>query len=183
MANRGGSWTNSDGLLVGFGTREIEKGYLTVTSQKGNRYTGQMVISYSGLEDTDSVTTASPGLSPHAVTIPRGSLITDARLVTVTAFDSAGDAGTLDIGTYSVAAVVDVADGIDVDIAQGAIDAVGESVACNGALVGGTVPVGATSNSDVVVVAAYQTAAFTAGEAVLYLEWVQPVESNSSLAA
>jgi hypothetical protein len=109
-------------------------------------------------------------------------LIHRATLQVVTAFDSAGDAGTLDIGTYSAAAVVDDADGIDVDIAQSAIDAVGEVVACNGALVAGIITVGATSDSDVYVVPAYQTAAFTAGRAVLTIEYSTPSSGNYSLA-
>lgn len=187
---RDNTWTNPDGLVVGFGTHATDTGYLTVTSQKGNVYRGQMKIVGANLEDTDSVTAASPGLAPQAATIPRGSVITSAILQTVTAFDSAGDNGTLDIGTYdedTSSITVDDADGIDVDIAQSAIDAVGEVVRCDGASVvhgddTAPVAVGTTSDSDVKVVAAYQTAAFTAGEAILYLEWVQPVEGNTTLA-
>lgn len=184
------TWSNQDGLVVGFGTHTPDVGFLTVTGQRDNVYHGEMKITFTGLEDTDSVTSASPGFAPQAVRIPRGSVITSAVLQVVTAWDSASDTATLDIGTYDVdtsSITVDDADGIDVDIAEAAIDTIGEVVRCDGALVihgddTAPVAVGTTSNSDVVVIAAYQTEAFTAGEAILYLEWVQPVQGDETLA-
>lgn len=179
--DRDATWANPDGLKVGFGTRSVQTNTLVVSGASGAKKSGYMVIDYSGLEDTDSVTAA--GISEQSYVIPRGSLITDANFVVHTAF--AGATATLDIGTYdsdlsSIAA--DDADGIDVDIAVTAIDAVGDTIQCDGALVNAAVLCGATSNSDVVVVAAYQTAAFTAGRGVLYLEWQEPGSGNRTLA-
>ncbi len=46
-----------------------------------------------------------------------------------------------------------------------------KTVACDGALVGGTATVGAT---DVYIEAYYGTAAYTAGEAKLVIEYIEP---------
>lgn len=179
--SRDSIWNNKDGLSVGFGRREDDN-TAAVASRRGSLETLRQVVTLADLEDTDSVTSASFELG-NAASIPRGSYITAARVIpTVTAV---GATATLDIGTYDkeylTAAgaddiTVDDADGIDVDIAVAAL-AVGTITAANGALVGGTVSVGATSNSDVVVIAAYQTAAFTAGEIIIEVDYVRPAGS------
>lgn len=86
--------------------------------------------------------------------IPSGSYIVSATLYVSTAFTSGG-AATLDIGS-----VADP-DGFDVDIALTAIDADDDEVACDGAFIGTTL------SADAEVIASYETAAFTAGEAEL----------------
>lgn len=169
--SRGNTWTNSDGLVVGFGTHSEDNGVLSV-ADGGTLKTYTIELSAAAdLEDTDAITVAS--IPPQSALIPRGSSIRSATFSVTTVFTSAG-AATLDIGTYSAAAVVDDANGIDVDIALTAIDAIGDVVICNGASVGGVVPVGSVSNSDVAVVFGFEAAAFTAGAGVLTLEVIVP---------
>jgi hypothetical protein len=174
-----------DGLVVGYGTRKEQTNTLVKVSDNGVVTTAKMVIDWDGLEDTDSVTVAS--ISENSILIPRGSLIKEAIFQVHVAF--VGASGTLDIGTYAVDATEDDADGIDVDIAETAIDAIGDIIRCNGALVGTTagtsdsvVPVGATADADCVIVAAYQTTAFTAGRGILTVEYVVPSMGNRVLA-
>jgi len=173
-------WANQDGLNVGFGVRTGADGYLVDANSAGIVKSGVMRIVLADLEDTDSVTAVSPGFGRgNAIHLTRGSLIIDANLVTTVV--TAGT-GTLDIGTYdfdSSSITVDDADGIDVDIAAADFNALGEVVQCNGALVNALIQVGATSNSDVVVIAAFQTSAFTAGEAELHLKWIEPQSVDS----
>ena len=168
---RNATWTNSDGLVVGFGTHTSDNNVMALaTGGTVRQYTIELKDA-TALEDTDAITVAS--IPPQSVLIPRGSAIKSATFSVTTAFTSGGSA-TLDIATYSAAAVVDDGNGIDADIALTAIDAIGDVVVCDGALVGGVVPAGATSNSDVAVVFGFEAAAFTAGAGVLTLEVIVP---------
>ena len=169
---RNATWTNSDGLVVGFGTHTSDNNVMAVVEGGTVKQYTIDLPDATAIEDTDAITVAG-SIPPQSVTIPRGSYIKSASFVVTTAFTSGG-AATLDIGTYSTAAVVDVANGIDVDIALSDINAIGEVVACNGTLVGGVLPVGGTSNSDVVVVFGDEAAVYTAGAGVLTLEVIVP---------
>lgn len=173
--SRNSNWANQDGLNVGFGVRTGADGYLVDANSAGLEKSGVMRIVLADLEDTDSVTAASPGFGfGHAIYIPRGSLIVDANLITTVATTGSG---TLDIGTYdrdSSSISADVADGIDVDIVAADFNALGETVQCDGTLVNALIQVGATSDSDVVIIAAFQSSAFTAGECELHLKWIEP---------
>jgi hypothetical protein len=169
---RDNTWTNSDGLIVGFGTHTEDNGVGAVTGLSGTQVTYTIELPDATLlEDTDAITVAS--IPPQSVAIPRGAILNRATFSVTTAFTSGG-AATLDIGFYSAAAVVDDANGIDVDIALTAIDAIGDVVVCDGALVGGVIPLGATSNSDVFVVFGDEAAVYTAGAGVLTLEMTYP---------
>lgn len=170
------TWTNKDGLIVGFGTHTSDNGVPAVTSERGAKKTLTFVINASTLEATGSLTAAS--IAPQAVVIKRGAYIHSAKLVVSEAF-STGSSPTLTIGTfkYDDVTTVDDADGVDATIAATALDTVGEVVSCDGALVGpssGVTTVGAVSNSDVVIVPSYGTAAFTTGKAILTLEYTEP---------
>jgi chitinase len=63
-------------------------------------------------------------------------------------------------------------DGIDVDIALAAINAVGERVICDGALVNGLQGIG-TAAGQVVVVESSGSNPYTAGKATLVIEYVE----------
>jgi len=123
------------------------------------------VMNITGTEVPSSVATPQD----HDAFIPAGSYITGAHLLVSTAFTSGGSA-TLTIGTYTQAGAAVDADGIDATIALAAIGA-DKAVACDGAAVGGTATVG---GADVYVEAIYGTAAFTAGEAKLVIEYIEP---------
>ena len=163
MANRESNWTNSDGLVVGFGTRDVETTGSAKVSLGGQRQ--QVVVDIYGPDLADSDVAAQ---LVHAVTIPAGALLESAKLVVKTAF--AGATAVLDIGVYNAssgAAVDD--DGVDAAVAVTAIDAAGDVIACDGALIGTVL----ANNSK--IAASYDTAAFTAGVAELVVEYVVPV--------
>lgn len=165
-----------DGLVVGYGTHTVDNNILRVIEGGTVKTYVIEVTDATDIEDTDSITTAS--LPSQSVTIPRGSYIKSANFEVLTVFTSS-NAAVLDIGTYEAggdgsSTGDDDADGIDADIAITAIDAVGDVVACNGALVAGVVSCGAVSNSDVVVVFGWDAYAFTAGAGILTLEVVVP---------
>lgn len=175
--SRANTWTNSDGLVVGFGKHTSDNNVPGEAQPVGVVKTAVVEIVGTDLVDTF----AAANVKPQALTIRRGSIIKDAYLVVHQAFTSGG-AATLDLGTWGKsAAVVDDADGIDVDIALAAL-AEGAVVQCDGALVNAAIAAGATSNSEVVIAPSYETAAFTAGKASLYVEYVEP-SFDASVAA
>jgi hypothetical protein len=141
-----------------------------------------MFVVGTALEVTSSVTAAS--FHPQSIRIKRGSRIRSAHFQVHTAFTSGGSA-TLTLGTYKAQtpATVDDQDGIDAAIALTAIDAIGDIVVCDGALVNGVVSVGATANDDVELVALYTTAAFTAGTGTLTVEYEEPSDGANGLAS
>jgi len=168
---RGATWTNSDGLVVPFGTHTADNGVPAVTAGAGMLKT--MVMEIVGIDLPD--TYAATDTEPQAATIKRGSVIQSATLHVHEAFTSGG-AATLDIGTWSkglATDVVDDADGIDAAIAITAIDGLGDIINCDGALVGLLVPVGRTADGDCVIAPSYNTAAFTAGKATLTVVYIE----------
>ena len=96
--------------------------------------------------------------------IPANARIISATPRVITAF--AGGT-SYDVGLYDEDGNAIDADGIDDDILLAAINAVGETVVCDGALVGNTAGIGTTAGQ--VVVAA--TGTFTAGKATLVIEY------------
>lgn len=176
--SRASTWTNSDGLVVGFGTHTKDNDVAAVTSEKNSVKT--LVLEINGTSVPSSWAAANVAAQAQAALIKRGSIIHRATFETVVAFTSGG-AGTLNIGTYGGAALTtaDDADGIDATVALTAMDAIGETVICDGALVGGTVPVGATSDSDVMIGFTYGTAALTAGKGILTIQYTEPSGGNT----
>ena len=156
------SYVNADGLEV------LTAGEQGTAAKRGTSLSSQkksLVMTITGTEVPSSVATPQD----HDAFIPAGSYITSASLIVTTAFTSGGSA-TLTIGTYTQAGAAVDADGIDATIALAAIGA-DKAVACDGAAVGGTATVG---GADVYVEAIYGTAAFTAGEAKLVIEYIEP---------
>jgi len=171
---RGSTWTNSDGLQVPFGTHTADNNVPAVTAADGG--VKVMVVEIQGTLLPDVY--AATDTNPAAPTIRRGSSILSAKFMVTEAF--VGATGVLDIGLWSkglATEVVDDADGIDAAIAVTAIDAVGDVVQCDGALVAGVTAVGATANGDCVIAPSYSTAAFTAGKGLLIVQYVEPMFS------
>jgi hypothetical protein len=155
------SYVNADGLEV------LTAGEQGTPAKRGTSLSSQkksLVMNITGTEVPTSVATPQD----HDAFIPAGSYITGAHLIVSTAFTSGGSA-TLTIGSYTQAGAAVDADGIDAAIAVADIVA-NKAVACNGALVGGTATVGA---ADVYIEAIFGTAAFTAGEAKLVIEYIE----------
>lgn len=163
MANRDSNWTNKDGLVVGFGTRDVETTGSAKVSLGGQRQ--QVVMDIYGPDLADADTAAQ---EVHAVVLPAGALLESAKLVVKTAF--AGATAVLDIGIYAIdGSGTDDDDGIDAAIAVTAIDAAGDVIACDGAKIGTVLDAGYK------IGASYDTAAFTAGVAELVVEYIVPV--------
>lgn len=159
------SYTNADGLLV---LTDTDQGAVNGVGRTVDAVTKWLVFNIDDASTLPDTAGAADVLALDAY-IPAYSWIKSATLQVEVPFDSAGDAGTLDLGLAQANGTLISADGIDVDIAQGAIDAKGDVVVCNGSLVGGVASVGA---NDAYVVASYETAAFTAGKAKLLIEYI-----------
>ena len=156
------SYVNADSLEV------LTAGEQGTPAKRGTSLSSQkkaLVMTITATELGSAISTPQD----HDAFIPAGSYITGAHLIVTTAFTSGGSA-TLTIGTYTQAGVAVDADGIDAAIALAALGA-DKAVACDGAAVGGTATVG---GADVYVEAIYGTAAFTAGEAKLVIEYIEP---------
>jgi len=163
-------WTNSDGLNVSFGLEKATPSVEGILSTMGDEHSVVVNLDYANITGSDALVSTHPSAG-----IPDNVHITSATLYVKTAFTSGGSA-TLSIGlwnddgdgTFSV----NDADGIDATIALTAINAIGEHVACDGALVGsnGTFTAG-TGDRPLFVSVAYGTAAFTAGNADLVIKY------------
>lgn len=161
MAN----WTNSDGLEVKFGLDAAKLGKVA----GGNELEQHITVV---LDAADMNLTGGRVDSDNPVLIPANSYITQAFFRVITAFDS-GASATLDLGlgladgTYTGGDE----DGIDLAIAETAIDTAGKVVVCDGALVRGTLQSGAV---DLYPTFDVDSAAFTVGKGVLHIFFIPP---------
>ena len=160
MANRESIWTNSDGLYVGFGTRNP-----TTNSGAALRTAGQRKEVVFKIDGATLSTAPTAAQLNNSVMIPAGSYIEQAYLVVNSAFTDVN--GELNIGGYTVANATDDADGFlsAYDVAN--LVANFEFV-CNGSYVGKVL---ATA---VKIGAYYDTAAFTDGAATLTVTYIPP---------
>ena len=172
--SRGNTWSNSDGLVVGFGTHSEDNEVAAVLSSNGGRVVLQREIVGVNLSDTYSAT----DFVPQEVVIPRGSRIIRASFQVVLAFTSGG-AATLDIGVFTkglATDVVDDADGLVADMSIAELTSIGEVHVLDGALIAasGQTAVGATGLGDCVIAPSYETAVYTAGKGILTVEYQVP---------
>ena len=155
------SYTNADGLRV---LTNDDQGAVKTQGMAGTSATQVLVVDLTFTSIGSSFGAGNIDLNnPY---IPAGSVILRADLVMTTAATSGG-APTLDIGTYNSAGTAIVATGIDAAIALTAIDAVGETVRCDGSH---TTTAGYVA-SDAYIGLKYNTAAYTAGVGKLYVEY------------
>ena len=156
-------WTNSDGLAVGFGTR-------TSTTTGGSKLAAGSKTSklYLDIKATDLNTAlaTSEDQFVYGPTIPNGAILLSATLKVTEAFAGGTD---IDIGLYNASsgAAVD-ADGIDAAVVTANLT-LGAEIAGDGADINTAV-----ATSEGVKVCAIRTGTFTAGKAVLEVEF-QPV--------
>lgn len=181
--SRANTWTNSDGLVVGFGTHTEDNNVGAVAQGANGEVTIVKEITLADLPDTYAATNTPP----QEVAIPRGSVIKSAFLQTVIAPTSAATNATLDIGFWSkglATEVVDDADGLVADATIAEMGVAGEGIQLDGPMIADAATAastiataGATSNSDVVVAASYETEVFTAGVVKLHLTYIPPTGS------
>ena len=156
-------WVNSDGLAVGFGTRaKTTTGGFRLSS---NGATEKLFFRFVGTDLAASVAAADDQIV-YGPVIPNGATILSSTLKVSTAFTSGGSA-TLDIGLYDKDGAEVDANGLDAAVAVAALT-LGAEIAGDGLDVNTVV---ATSGG-VKVGVSYNTAAFTAGEAVLEVEYM-----------
>ena len=159
-----------NGMSVSYGPTKRE---CAVSSLKTAGAKKELRVTILGTDLTTSTTGFNGGVAITAgirssdATLPAHSRITSAVLKVKEAFTSGG-AATLTIGTCDMAGVVSDADGIDAAIALTSIDAEGDVIVCDGALIGAGV--GDVDENAITVAAG--TAVYTAGEAELVIEYV-----------
>lgn len=149
-------WTNSDGLVVKFGTEQATAATVAEYSTLGRTRQIEAVI------DLTSLATGSTVLS-NTVVIPNGARIERVQVHVQTAATSGGSAA-LNIGLIRTDGTTAYdADGLVAAMALTSLDAAGETneVIIGHAAVGALV--GTTLANDGLLVADYDTAAFTAG--------------------
>jgi hypothetical protein len=135
-----------------YGPREIEDVIGSKYQRDHNEEVLEIAFSYDDLPTN--------GLDEAIHRIPANAHIKEATLRVITAF--AGGT-SYNIGLNQPDGTVIDADGIDAAVLTAAIDAVGETVLCDGALVNNTAGIG-TAEGQVVIAA---TGTYTAGKAVL----------------
>jgi hypothetical protein len=158
-------WSNSDGLAVGFGTRTVTTSGSSRAAQNGP--TEKLNFVFRGEDLADAVSTTSDAIL-YAPVIPNGAVILSATLKVTETFVTASS-GVLDIGLYTDAGATVDDDGIDAAVAATALT-VGAEIACDGADVNTVV----ATTGGVKVAASYDTDDFTAGEAILEVEYATP---------
>lgn len=159
------TWVNESGLPIRFGTDLAADG-------KGGQYRWhgpfaeyEFDINAGELEAFGTVTFLG-----RTVRIPDGMLLTEATFEVSEAFAGAG--ATLTFGFHNADGTAYDADGIDAAIALTAIDAVGDTITCDGALVNALLQNPTKKYS--YVTATVGTANFTAGKGKLRLKLFVP---------
>ena len=163
---------NADGLNQHYGTRSAD--YLARATE-----TNKVTLNIIGEDLIDAITSdAQKAQWVRGAVLPSGALITSAKLFVTETFASASTTGTLDIGTYNAdtgAAIND--DGIDAAVAIASVLATaGELVTCDGAQVASAAG-GTALTAAGIIVATWDTQAFTAGAARLEVEYIIPQNS------
>lgn len=164
------AWLNNDGLLVKFGTEEAIVGGGGEFTWDGPNAKLDIDIRYNMLNAFGTRT-----ILDETVRIPNGLLLRSASFQVIVPFTSGG-AATLDLGLYDMDRTTAYdADGIDAAIALTAIDTVGETVTCDGALIGTIL----ANDTPSLISATVGTANYTAGRGVLTLQFFKPTRAPS----
>jgi len=156
---------NADGLTHMYGLSESEDAKTGSPKTDGAFHQHYTEVDFGGSVPTVAAGSSLASTVPMAA-IEAGALIRSATLIVTTAF--AGATATLSIGARENDGTVIDADGIDVQIAVTAIDAIGDEVACDGALINTILA------EDTYIDLHVETADFTAGEGTLIIEYFLP---------
>ena len=160
------TWTNNDGLYLKFAREEA-------TSAVGGEvqpFGDQLVIAFD--LDYSIFTSATPGavIVMDNVTVPNGAQIDEVKLVTETAFDSAGDAFVFNMGLVDQDRTTEIDfNGLVAAMPQASLDAAGETQTV---IVGHTyagADIGTVPGNTGLVCVDYDTAAPTAGKAKVWI--------------
>lgn len=161
-----GTWTNSDGLHIRFNGDEAA---MKKAGSYGHYDAGRQVVEIQ-FDGTDVTATGTETILSDGFRIPAGAHLEKAEFEVQDVFTSGGSA-TLSFGLIDEdRSTAFDADGIDATVAITAIDAVGDTIACDGALVGTKL----TNSAPLLITATVGTAVFTGGKGLLRL-WVRHV--------
>jgi hypothetical protein len=166
MSAREEYWSNQDGLVVGFGQRDVSCNSAKKIAVEGA--VEELVLDVTDatlLEDTQAV---DGNALVNGAEIPAGSLIISATLVVTEAFTSGG-AAVLDVGTYDA----DSGAAVD-DDSLIAAEALG-NLSLNAVITGAGADVGAVVTQRVKLAATFDTAVYTAGKARVVIKYQPPV--------
>ncbi len=158
------AWTNEDGLVVRFGTDRAAVMPGGSTSE-GVHKTLVHKFAFGDVANTD---TAAP--NPHEAFLPADSVMTRATLYVTTGF--VGTNAVLDIGLKLAAGTNTDDDGIDSAIAVTALNAIGDTIICNGDLIVDSDLTAVRFTAAQYIMTTWDTAAFTAGAATLVVEYI-----------
>jgi hypothetical protein len=159
------TWTNADGLSIGFGRLDSKNPNASTVRTQGNLERMSMVL------DWDQLPPVAGAPSAKSIPIPANSLIHRATLRVIQGFTSGGST-TMSIGLKNAAGTAIAATGIDATIAKTAMDTAGEVVQCDGSLVGGTATIGA---ADGYITTTIATGPYESGRAELVIEYSKPL--------
>lgn len=170
-------WVNDDGLRITFGTGEAQVGRGGELPNAGSDVEVVIDLIGSDLKAYNDSTDPTTVLDYHT-RIPAGAWLTSATLLVEIPF--VGGSATLDIGLVDAsdmeAAFTDLNDaGIDSAIAITAIDAIGDTISCDGALIGTVL---SSDSGGYLVTAEAAVATFTAGKAKLTIKYRTLVDSD-----
>lgn len=174
---RAATWTNSDGLVVGFGTRDSVYDKAGTVRTQGNE---EMIV--MEINAADMPTAAGTARSAQDFRIPAGSYITKATLNVLTSFADADANPTMTIGLVDSAGTAIDADGLFAGLteASGQLTAPqvveGDVATYGGALVNGTDHIG---SSDGYITCALDTGAWDSGLAQLTVWYLKPTPDST----
>lgn len=167
-------WTNNDGLLIKFGTEEALVGGGGEYRWNGPSATVEIDVRWNMLNAFGTRT-----ILDETVRIPNGVLLQAAEFRTIVPFTSGGLA-TLSFGLFDMDRTTAYnATGIHSALALTAMDAVNETTALTGALVGTIL----ANDQPSLISATVDTANFTAGRGVLRLTLFRPTKAPGTVAA
>lgn len=183
------SYVNADGLRQTYGRGEAELGRGGTYNLGGPHRVTEVVIVGADLRAYDDSTDATTVVDWN-VRIPPGAFLEKAEFEVQVAFESSGSTATLSMGLADASDMeyalthtgTLAADGIDQTIAETAIDAVGDTITCDGAQIGTKLPTVSDSSDHkggFLVTAEAGTNDFTAGEGILRIYWRTDYNSTS----
>lgn len=150
---RTNTWTNADGLVVGFGRANTRNPEAGVIETKGNLRQVELEVYY----DMDAATA-----NVKSAVIPAGAVITAATITVSEAFVGGTSISVGTIGTDGTAADADAID-----------TALTAALTKDAVLVADGAAIGAVVGADVNLTFA-TTGTFTAGRASVFLEYIMP---------
>lgn len=160
------SWTNPDGLVVPFGARDTHNIEDAVVHSLGRVKQAEVRLDHTTLAALASGT----AVTSKSLQIPAGSALQSSTFIVKEAFT---DLTSVVIGTKGSDGVTEDADGINTTILLAALTA-GATIEGTGAQLLGDV-----TDEDLYVSLDVTGTAPTAGEAVLIIEYIEPVPSST----